>query len=119
MKRSFETIKKRVEQTYPYSHFFRSHIIGSGMCIFCHPIVHTLFHPFAVNGYYDRVFFHGDVLCGKGIGLAVLRVGEFTVNVYVTHVSAFCIIGFFKFAMRLRHLACTTCRPYFPQLSNL
>lgn len=83
----FEYIRDRVVDVLPYSHYFFSGVLGSGLCLFSrHPIASTLFHVWTVNGYVHRVH-HGDWFGGKGVGLCRLNVRGAMVNVYVTHVS--------------------------------
>lgn len=67
-----------------------SFLIGSGLVVLSlHPIENILFHRYTLNGYPIRID-HGDWLCGKGVALAVLRVGRLQVNVYTTHVYFLC-----------------------------
>ncbi|XP_059490809.1 putative neutral sphingomyelinase [Neocloeon triangulifer] len=84
----YELIKNRVQDNLPYSHYFHSGVIGSGLCIFSrYPIIDSLFHQWAVNGYVHKIQ-HGDWFGGKGVGLCRILVGEHHVNVYTAHLHA-------------------------------
>nr|XP_032804820.1 sphingomyelin phosphodiesterase 2 isoform X1 [Petromyzon marinus]XP_032804821.1 sphingomyelin phosphodiesterase 2 isoform X1 [Petromyzon marinus]XP_032804822.1 sphingomyelin phosphodiesterase 2 isoform X2 [Petromyzon marinus] len=81
-------IKDSTRETYPHSHYFRSGVIGSGLCILSkHPLVDTLLFKYSVNGYPYMVN-HGDWFGGKAVGLAVIDIGGITVNTYITHLHA-------------------------------
>ncbi|XP_052807925.1 putative neutral sphingomyelinase [Mya arenaria] len=87
-KGDFDILKQRISKTLPYSHYFYSGSIGSGLCVFSKwPIGQTLYHRFDPNGYAHKVQ-HGDWFGGKGVGLAVITVGGVTLNVYITHIHA-------------------------------
>ncbi|CAB3369187.1 Hypothetical predicted protein [Cloeon dipterum] len=85
----FELLRTKVQQNLPYSHYFHSGVIGSGLCVFSrHPIQDSLFHQWAVNGYVHKIQ-HGDWFGGKGVGLCRILVnGEHYVNVYTAHLHA-------------------------------
>ncbi|XP_065225622.1 putative neutral sphingomyelinase isoform X2 [Planococcus citri] len=75
-------------KTFPYSHYFYSGVMGSGVCIFSKwPIEEVLFHKWQVNGYVHKVF-HADWYGGKGIGLCRLNVRGRRVNIYTCHTHA-------------------------------
>ncbi|XP_076466895.1 putative neutral sphingomyelinase [Babylonia areolata] len=75
-------------QALPYSHYFYSGPIGSGICVFSKlPILETFFHRFHLNGQAYKVQ-HGDWFGGKGVGLCKLEFQGFKVNLYVTHIHA-------------------------------
>ncbi|KAL8614667.1 hypothetical protein ACOMHN_051119 [Nucella lapillus] len=75
-------------QALPYSHYFYSGPIGSGLCIFSKlPILETFFHRFHLNGHAYKVQ-HGDWFGGKGVGLCKLEYRGFKINLYVTHIHA-------------------------------
>ncbi|NWV15978.1 NSMA phosphodiesterase, partial [Ptilonorhynchus violaceus] len=56
---------------YPFSHYFRSGVIGSGLCIFSRfPILDTLLYQYSLNGY-PYMLQHGDWFGGKSVGIGV------------------------------------------------
>ncbi|NWV80707.1 NSMA phosphodiesterase, partial [Dasyornis broadbenti] len=56
---------------YPFSHYFRSGVIGSGLCVFSRfPILDTLLYQYSLNGY-PYMLQHGDWFCGKSVGVGV------------------------------------------------
>ena len=68
-----------------------SGIFGSGLCIFtCYPILQTFQHRYSPSGW-AHMYKHCDWYSGKAIGLAVLLVDCYRLNVYVTHVSTDCV----------------------------
>lgn len=84
----YEQIKTIVAETMPYSHYFYSGVIGSGLCVFSrHEIVEVLFHQWQLNGYIHKIF-HADWFGGKGVGLCQVMVNGFRLNVYTTHLHA-------------------------------
>ncbi|XP_004702234.1 sphingomyelin phosphodiesterase 2 [Echinops telfairi] len=84
----FETLRQKLLPTYPAAHYFRSGIIGSGLCVFSkHPIQELAQHVYTLNGYPYMVH-HGDWFCGKAVGLLVLHLSGLVVNAYVTHLHA-------------------------------
>lgn len=61
--------------------------IGSGLCMFSkYQILETFYHNFPLNGYAHKIH-HGDWFGGKGLGMCRLKVQDFRINVYITHVS--------------------------------
>uniref|UniRef100_A0A3P9HQ42 Sphingomyelin phosphodiesterase 2 n=1 Tax=Oryzias latipes TaxID=8090 RepID=A0A3P9HQ42_ORYLA len=81
-------LKKKLSCTHPYTHYFKSGVIGSGLAIFSkHRIHDTLLHRYSLNGY-PYMAHHGDWFGGKAVGMAVLSLGSLTANVYVTHLHA-------------------------------
>lgn len=84
----FQYLKQKLSPTYPAAHYFRSGIIGSGLCVFSkHPIQDTTQHVYTLNGY-PYMIHHGDWFCGKAVGLLVLHLSGLVVNAYVTHLHA-------------------------------
>ncbi|XP_004468452.2 sphingomyelin phosphodiesterase 2 [Dasypus novemcinctus] len=84
----FETLRQKLLPTYPAAHYFRSGLIGSGLCIFSkHPIQELTQHVYTLNGY-PYMIQHGDWFCGKAVGLLVLHLSGLVVNAYVTHLLA-------------------------------
>ncbi|XP_070651620.1 sphingomyelin phosphodiesterase 2 isoform X6 [Bos indicus] len=48
----FQYLRQKLLPTYPAAHYFRSGIIGSGLCVFSkHPIQEFTQHVFTLNGY--------------------------------------------------------------------
>lgn len=84
----FQYLRQKLLPAYPAAHYFRSGIIGSGLCVFSkHPIQEFTQHVFTLNGY-PYMIHHGDWFCGKAVGLLVLRLGGLVLNAYVTHLHA-------------------------------
>uniref|UniRef100_A0A8C6IHK9 Sphingomyelin phosphodiesterase 2 n=1 Tax=Mus spicilegus TaxID=10103 RepID=A0A8C6IHK9_MUSSI len=84
----FQYLRQRLSITYPDAHYFRSGMIGSGLCVFSkHPIQEIFQHVYSLNGY-PYMFHHGDWFCGKSVGLLVLRLSGLVLNAYVTHLHA-------------------------------
>ncbi|KAF6733838.1 Sphingomyelin phosphodiesterase 2 [Oryzias melastigma] len=81
-------LKKKLSCTHPYTHYFKSGVIGSGLAIFSKYRIHdTLLYRYSLNGY-PYMAHHGDWFGGKAVGMAVLSLGNLTANVYVTHLHA-------------------------------
>ncbi|XP_066867705.1 sphingomyelin phosphodiesterase 2 isoform X1 [Kogia breviceps] len=84
----FQYLRQKLLPAYPAAHYFRSGIIGSGLCVFSkHPIQEFTQHVFTLNGY-PYMIHHGDWFCGKAVGLLVLHLGGLVFNAYVTHLHA-------------------------------
>ncbi|XP_006276956.1 sphingomyelin phosphodiesterase 2 [Alligator mississippiensis] len=84
----YRTLKQRLSACYPSSHYFRSGVIGSGLCVFSkYPILDTFLYQYSLNGY-PYMLQHGDWFCGKSVGLLVLKIQEIVFNIYVTHLHA-------------------------------
>jgi len=65
-----------------------SGFVSGGVCVFSrYPIIETMYQVYPLNGHAHKIF-HGDWYGAKGCGLSVLRVKDFTVNLYSTHVSS-------------------------------
>lgn len=72
----------------PFSHYFRSGMIGAGLCIFSKGrIVDTLFQAWPLNGYAHRIQ-HGDWFGGKGVGMSRIQYQGLTINLYTAHLHA-------------------------------
>ncbi|XP_063693408.1 putative neutral sphingomyelinase [Bolinopsis microptera] len=82
-------IQDGVKSIFGHSHWFRSGSLGSpGLLVLSrYPIVEIAFHPFALNGYPQRVA-HGDWWAGKGVGLCRIDHPLATVDFYITHIHA-------------------------------
>ncbi|XP_038073665.1 putative neutral sphingomyelinase isoform X2 [Patiria miniata] len=88
MEKDYQSICDKAKDVLPYHHYFHSGFLGSGMCILSKwPIVDTLYHSYSLNGYAYRIL-QGDWFGGKGVGLCVIELEDFTVNVYTTHKHA-------------------------------
>ncbi|XP_037699040.1 sphingomyelin phosphodiesterase 2 isoform X2 [Choloepus didactylus] len=84
----FEALRQKLLPTYPAAHYFRSGLIGSGLCVFSkHPIQELTQHIYTLNGYPYKIQ-HGDWFCGKAVGLLVLHLSGLVLNAYVTHLHA-------------------------------
>ncbi|NWT20909.1 NSMA phosphodiesterase, partial [Vireo altiloquus] len=67
--RDYSDLKVKLAGCYPFSHYFRSGVIGSGLCVFSRfPILDTLLYQYSLNGY-PYMLQHGDWFCGKSVGL--------------------------------------------------
>ncbi|XP_017468056.1 PREDICTED: putative neutral sphingomyelinase isoform X1 [Rhagoletis zephyria] len=83
-----EDLKKATESVLPYSHYFYSGVVGSGLLVLSRfPILSSFFHPWSVNGYFHRIQ-HADWFGGKGVGLCRILVDKQVVNLYNTHLHA-------------------------------
>ncbi|XP_059620876.1 putative neutral sphingomyelinase [Phlebotomus argentipes] len=84
----FQSLKSHTEAVLPYSHYFYSGVVGSGLCVLSkYPITAAFFHAWSVNGYVHRIQ-HGDWFGGKGVGLCKISVHGHTVNLYNAHLHA-------------------------------
>ncbi|NXX07774.1 NSMA phosphodiesterase, partial [Larus smithsonianus] len=71
----YSDLKVKLGGCYPFSHYFRSGVIGSGLCVFSRfPILDTLLYQYSLNGY-PYMLQHGDWFCGKSVGLSRGRAG--------------------------------------------
>ncbi|GLG98580.1 uncharacterized protein GBIM_05207 [Gryllus bimaculatus] len=81
-------LKKCLQQVLPFSHYFYSGVLGSGLCVFSKfPFQDVFFHQWSLNGYVHKIQ-HGDWFGGKGIGLCTLKIRNMTVNLYTAHLHA-------------------------------
>ncbi|XP_029428713.1 sphingomyelin phosphodiesterase 2 isoform X2 [Rhinatrema bivittatum] len=86
--RDYFSLKRKLSNSHPFSHFFKSGVIGSGLCVFStYPILDTFLYCYSLNGY-PYMIQHGDWFCGKAVGLLVLNIGDMVCHVYVTHLHA-------------------------------
>ncbi|KAG7203833.1 hypothetical protein KM043_013844 [Ampulex compressa] len=84
----FQMIKAKTQEQLPYSHYFFSGVLGSGICILSRYVIEdVMFHKWALNGYVHKIH-HGDWFGGKGVGLCRLNIHNMYINVYVTHLHA-------------------------------
>lgn len=85
---NYKTLKEKVKDKLPYTHYFYSGVFGSGLCVFSkYPIVNAFFHAWPVNGYVHRIT-HGDWFGGKGVGMCKILYGDIVVHFYVAHLHA-------------------------------
>lgn len=81
-------IKEKLKRNLPYSHYFYSGVLGSGLCVFSKWLIQDVFfHQWPLNGYIHKIH-HGDWFGGKGVGLCRIRVKNRLVNIYCTHLHA-------------------------------
>ncbi|NWS60000.1 NSMA phosphodiesterase, partial [Chunga burmeisteri] len=67
----YSDLKAKLGSCYSFSHYFRSGVIGSGLCVFSRfPILDTLLYQYSLNGY-PYMLQHGDWFCGKSVGLVL------------------------------------------------
>uniref|UniRef100_A0A8C3RX08 sphingomyelin phosphodiesterase n=1 Tax=Chelydra serpentina TaxID=8475 RepID=A0A8C3RX08_CHESE len=86
--RDYCELKQKLTAPYPYSHYFKSGVIGSGLCVFSrYPILDTFLYQYSLNGY-PYMLQHGDWFCGKAVGLLVIKICGIICHVYVTHLHA-------------------------------
>lgn len=86
--KDFLSLKKKLASSHPHSHYFKSGVIGSGLAIFSkHRIQDSFLYRYSLNGY-PYMAHHGDWFGGKAVGMAVIKIGSLTANVYVTHLHA-------------------------------
>ena len=88
----YEKLTTKLLAGYPFSHYWHSGMVGSGVCIFSKcPILETFQFRFGLNGYAHKPL-HGDWFAGKCVGLAKVLVGDghdsVSANVYATHTHA-------------------------------
>ncbi|OWK53794.1 Sphingomyelin phosphodiesterase 2 [Lonchura striata] len=84
----YSDLKVKLAGCYPFSHYFRSGVIGSGLCVFSRfPILDTLLYQYSLNGY-PYMLQHGDWFCGKSVGLVIMKISGIIFNIYVTHLHA-------------------------------
>ncbi|EFN68152.1 Putative neutral sphingomyelinase [Camponotus floridanus] len=84
----FKVIKAKVQEILPYSHYFYSGVVGSGVCILSrYPIYDVMFHKWPLNGYVHKIH-HGDWFGGKGVGLCKIKILNMNINVYTAHLHA-------------------------------
>ncbi|NXA94283.1 NSMA phosphodiesterase, partial [Melanocharis versteri] len=64
-------LRAKLAGCYPFSHYFRSGVIGSGLCVFSRfPILDTFLYQYSLNGY-PYMLQHGDWFGGKSVGVSV------------------------------------------------
>ncbi|XP_076179205.1 putative neutral sphingomyelinase [Ptiloglossa arizonensis] len=84
----FEMMKSKMQEQLPYSHYFYSGVLGSGVCILSRYFIQdVMFHKWSLNGYVHKIH-HGDWFGGKGVGLCRLKIYDMNVHIYITHLHA-------------------------------
>lgn len=87
-KADYELLKQKMSKAIPFSHYFYSGAIGSGLCLFSKvPILETFYHNFPLNGYAHKIH-HGDWFGGKGLGFCRLMFNGIKINLYCAHLHA-------------------------------
>ncbi|XP_026765111.2 putative neutral sphingomyelinase [Galleria mellonella] len=80
--------KDSLKIVLPYSHYFYSGVMGSGLCVFSKWLIQDVFfHQWPLNGYIHKIH-HGDWFGGKGVGLCRVRCNDRLINIYCTHLHA-------------------------------
>ncbi|BFZ24957.1 hypothetical protein BsWGS_27995 [Bradybaena similaris] len=88
VKSDFQKLRDKLQHKFPFSHYFYSGTIGSGVCAFSkHLITETSYHRFQLNGHPHKIF-HGDWFGGKGVGLCKIHDEGLDINLYCTHFHA-------------------------------
>ncbi|XP_055044224.2 sphingomyelin phosphodiesterase 2a isoform X1 [Misgurnus anguillicaudatus] len=86
--RDFMFLKRKLSNSYPYAHYFKSGVIGSGLAVFSkHRIQDAFIYQYSLNGY-PYMLRHGDWFGGKAVGLVIIDVFGMKAHVYVTHLHA-------------------------------
>ncbi|KAK7128493.1 hypothetical protein R3I94_016912 [Phoxinus phoxinus] len=86
--KDFLFLKGKLSPSHPYSHYFKSGVIGSGLAVFSkHRIQDALLYQYSLNGY-PYMLRHGDWFGGKAVGLVIVDVFGLKAHVYVTHLHA-------------------------------
>ncbi|XP_069797574.1 sphingomyelin phosphodiesterase 2 [Narcine bancroftii] len=84
----YHFLRSKLTSAQPYSVYFRSGAIGSGLCVFSRcRITESFLYRFSLNGYPYKLH-HGDWFGGKSVGLVILKLQGIIVHVYVTHLHA-------------------------------
>ncbi|GFS13257.1 neutral sphingomyelinase [Elysia marginata] len=88
VKSDFHMLREKLKKKLPFSHYFYSGAIGSGICVFSKFLItETMFYCFHLNGHPHKIF-HGDWFGGKGVGMCSLLIDNLDVNLYCTHFHA-------------------------------
>ncbi|XP_023938168.2 putative neutral sphingomyelinase [Bicyclus anynana] len=81
-------LKEQLQTNLPFSHYFYSGVLGSGLCIFSKWLIQDVFfHQWPLNGYIHKIH-HGDWFGGKGLGLCRIKCDNRLINIYCTHLHA-------------------------------
>jgi endonuclease/exonuclease/phosphatase family metal-dependent hydrolase len=89
MMEDYRTLKAALSLSFPYSHYFMSGVVGSGLAIFSrYPIKDSWWLGFTASGKPQR-FFDGDWYAGKGIGaVRIKHPFAGSVDIFDTHLIA-------------------------------
>ncbi|XP_071943069.1 putative neutral sphingomyelinase [Antedon mediterranea] len=81
-------LQEGLKNVLPYSHYFYSGFIGSGVCIFSKgPILDTAQKAFSLNAFPHKIR-HCDWYAKKLVGLCQVEIDGLRINVYTTHMTA-------------------------------
>ncbi|KAG8195046.1 hypothetical protein JTE90_029626 [Oedothorax gibbosus] len=84
----FQLICKKAADVLPYSFYFYSGVLGSGVCILSKSIiVDAAQYQYTLNGYAHKIL-HGDWYGGKVVGMCKVLHHGLKINLYVTHLHA-------------------------------
>ncbi|GAV03195.1 hypothetical protein RvY_13655 [Ramazzottius varieornatus] len=84
----YQHIAESAKNAYPFSYYFYSGVLGSGVCVFSRgQITQVLTHTYSLNGYFHKLQ-HGDWFGGKVAGLCRIYYKNLKINLYATHVHA-------------------------------
>ncbi|XP_065071036.1 putative neutral sphingomyelinase isoform X2 [Rhopilema esculentum] len=84
----YAEIKKKVAKVLPYSHYFYSGVIGTGLCIFSkYQLIDAFLHQFATNGQFYAIA-QGDWFAGKGVGYCMIKHPNGIAHVFNVHLHA-------------------------------
>ncbi len=86
----YQLIIDSCSSVLPFSHYFHSGLIGSGLCVFSkHPITHAMNIPYALNGRANAIT-HGDWFAGKALGFCRIHVEDWNRHyvLLITHTHA-------------------------------
>ncbi|XP_078324185.1 putative neutral sphingomyelinase isoform X1 [Crassostrea virginica] len=84
----FKLLQEHILKVMPYSHYFQSGTIGSGVCVFSKLVIEdSFYHLFPLNGYFHKIQ-HGDWFGGKGLGMCRVSIQGISINIYCTHLHA-------------------------------
>ncbi|GIY81830.1 putative neutral sphingomyelinase [Caerostris extrusa] len=84
----YQMICKKAADVLPFSYYFHSGVLGSGVCILSKSIiVDVAQYQYSLNGYAHKIL-HGDWYGGKVVGLCKILHHGLRINLYVTHLHA-------------------------------
>ncbi|XP_042896381.1 putative neutral sphingomyelinase [Parasteatoda tepidariorum] len=84
----YQMICKKSADVLPFSYYFHSGVLGSGVCILSKScIVDAAQSQYSLNGYAHKIL-HGDWYGGKVVGLCKVIHHGLKINLYVTHLHA-------------------------------
>lgn len=85
VKSDYQFLVNELREVLPFSRYFESGVIGSGLCLFSKaPIRHFFLIPYQANGYFYKVW-HGDWFSGKGVAVAQVTYKGLALNLLTTH----------------------------------